>query len=707
MIACRRVRFRLPGLLLLLLLTVTACRDKAPAPAADPSSDAFGTLAADAVKLLVSHDGMVRVSLAELQKAGLAQDALDTGAINLTLQGTPVPYLIDGDGLVFYGQAPSSRYTATRAYIVRGGEAGLSMGSGPAAAAETVQQTVGQQITLEQNRIYTSNARNVDSEEVWYWEVIQPGAVTTISTTLPVVADAPATLQATFYGASYNQEVDLDHDLEVVVNDSPIGQIQWDGQAIHEATLAIPGGVLRSGNNVIRFDNSAPGAAFVDIMQLDRVTLSYSAPPQAVDDRLHIVDTAGTVPLTGFSSPPRVFDVSDPALPLLVTPADGGSLTVRADQSLLAVGPAGYGHPAATLGLRSSDWQSAANGADLLIITTDGLLPALDPLVAAREAEGLRVAAVPLAEIYDLFGYGEESPLPLARFIAYAYENWQAPAPRYLLLVGDATYDFRGYLGAPPANLVPSPIVKVAYSGETVSDSQLGDIDGDGIPEIAVGRWPVTEPEQVSDLIKRTLAYESGSASALAVFTADGTEEQFAVISDRLVSGSNLAETGVERLYGATATEVTEAWNQGAWLVTYTGHGSLDQWGRDDVLSQEAAASLGSDLTPPIVLQFTCLTGFFAHPRIQSLTEAMILNTQGPVLLLGASSLTLSTHQEPLAAGLLAALQDSEYPRIGDALLAAKRSLNVDNAGIREVSETFGLFGDPSAHVVRPAGSSG
>jgi hypothetical protein len=72
-------------------------------------------------------------------------------------------------------------------------------------------------------------------------------------------------------------------------------------------------------------------------------------------------------------------------------------------------------------------------------------------------------------------------------------------------------------------------------------------------------------------------------------------------------------------------------------------------------------------------------------------------------LLIGATSLTLSNHQEAFATPLLQALQDPAYTRIGDAFQHAKESLTIENNnGLREISDTFALIGDPSALVVRP-----
>src|SRR5690606_24164208 len=132
--------------------------------------------------------------------------------------------------------------------------------------------------------------------------------------------------------------------------------------------------------------------------------------------------------------------------------------------------------------------------------------------------------------------------------------------------------------GRSPQNVIPTFLIPVTFSGETVSDTRLADLDGDGQPDVALGRWPVDDASIVADLVERTLAYEKGKASALSIFSADGTEEQFSYFADSLIEQNNLAEANVVKLYGQPADALTTAWNEGAWLVTYNGHGSLDMW---------------------------------------------------------------------------------------------------------------------------------
>jgi hypothetical protein len=499
----------------------------------------------------------------------------------------------------------------------------------------------------------------------------------------------------------------MDHDFDLIVNGQMVTTIRWDGETSHTGEVELPGGLLRTGSNQIVLDNAVTGASFLDIMELNWLELDYAAPATAVNDRLQFSPAnTETITLDGFSGRPLLFDISQPAAPQQLTDwlyENNQAQVTAVGNEILAVGPRGFVSPHAVTPLRQSEWRNTQNQADLIIITTDELAPALAPLIAAREEQELTVALVPIAEIYDGFGYGTASPESIQQFVAYAYENWQQPSPRYLFLVGDATTDYHNYLGQAPRNHIPSLLVPVQYSGETVSDSRLADVDGDLKPDLAVGRWPVDSAKDVAGLVERTLAYEGGTAVNQTLFAADGTEARFAAIADRLGSESGLSVENRTILDGALASDVIAAWNEGAWLTTYIGHGSVERWGKEDVFFPEAVADLNA-ATPPIVLQLTCLTGLFAHPSLQSLSETMLLHEQGPVLLVGATSLTLSNHQEPFALSLLQALQDPSNERMGDAFQQAKQSLMVgENEGLREVSDTFALFGDPSARIVRPA----
>lgn len=686
-------------LIVLLLLPFLGCRQQ------ESSSPLAGAVSSTAVVLHISEDGVYRVNQAALQSTGLALDRLDADHVRLSTAGTAVPYHIQDDQLIFYGQAPTDRYTAVRPYILTVGEAGAVMETTAVVpAANPDLSELLQTLRLEENNEYLAEARREDDSDLWFWQKIGLQQKAELTFNLPSLSSQnAATMRLHLWGVTYDAAVENDHDFDLILNGQPLTTVSWDGQTYYTATVSIPAGLLKTGNNNLILDNTPPGAVVVDIMALNWIELDYMAPPTAVNDRIIFTNASGSVTLGGFSSEPVLLDAAVPNAPQLLTGWECGSrqacLTLHPEMHIAAVGAAGFRTPQEIRPLRASDWANPANQADLLIITTDALAPGLDELVAARQQQGLTVALIPVAEIYDEFGYSSPTPESIRAFVQHAHAAWQEPKPRYLLLVGDAASDYRNYLGRAPQNIIPPFMVPVEYSGETVSDSRLVDVNGDKKPDMAIGRWPVDSLAEVQSLVARTLAYELGQAPAQVLFTADGTEAQFAQIAHRLAEGNGL--TNMTLLTGATADEVITQWNQGAWLTAYIGHGSIRRWGKENVLSLEAISGLQASASS-IVVQLTCLSGLFAHPDETSITEIMMRHPQGPVLHVAATSLTLSTSQEIFANHLLRHLQDPAYIRIGDAFQDAKQALDVNNRGLLEISDTFALFGDPSALVVRP-----
>jgi hypothetical protein len=692
-------RSRLAAVALMALLGLAACRTR-PEVAVNPTPS--GGAPSSAVKISVSRTGLYRVPVAQLSAAGLGEEGLRPEELGLFLGDRSVPLWVEGPAVYFYGQAPADRYTSVATYVLRWSQAG---GGGSlmgreelTPAAGTPSLSIGQTQRLEQNQLYLSRAASAVAEP-WFWERLAPGLVVELPFSLPAALPDEGEVRIALWGLTSDGTVDPDHRVALALNDEPLGLVEWDGEEVVTATLPIPAGILQGGEN--RLTATVPGDTGneMDLSYLDWFEVDYLAPVRLIDGMLALPDVSGDWLIEDAA---LLFDVTDPADPLLlITPvSQEGRLDfhLAGSRSLVAVSREGGLLPGEMAPLRSWDRSVAAQGADYLIIAPAELIPELDRLVAARRGGGLSTAAMALEEIYDEFGAGSETPLAVRDFLGYASREWPLPHPRYLLLVGDATYDFRDYLGLSPDYTLPPLLVSASHSGETVSDSRLADLDGDGRPDLAVGRWPVASPEAVSALVDRTLAYErAGEVSSRALFAVDDSEPAFAGMSDRLVQAADLEESAIT-LQGVSADQVVDAWNRGAWLVTYTGHGSLNLWGKNELLSQAALAELVPNHRPPIVVHLTCLSGYFAHPLQSSLAEEMLWHPDGPVAVIAATSLTLSSYQEPFATALLEALADPSVVAVGDALLRAQQVPGID----QEVVDTFSLLGDPALVIARP-----
>ncbi|MDX1614216.1 MAG: C25 family cysteine peptidase [Candidatus Promineifilaceae bacterium] len=661
---------------------------------------------------MAKEEGPYLVDEELLRRMGSSIEGIRQNGVRLSHGSQAIPYLLRDDGLLFFAQSPTSRYAATRAYLLDFGAVGPLMKEAPAEpaiSAESFSRLI-QSERLERNRVYDGRARQgrtgADQDGPWYWETIQHGGTFETDFELPNPAPDRGTLRIRLRGVTDLNSVDPDHDVDITLNGLRIGQPTWDGDSHVVFTMDLTRSSMRPGQNRLTVDNSTPGNASVDVMQLDWIEITYES--SAVAGPLSVFESrGGPVQITGLDKSAVVMDISEELRPTILTGIDHEGdkvlLHTTAGMRLLVSTDDGFLQPD-IVPWRESNWQDPDRQADLLIVAPEALVSELEALTARRERQGLSVAVIPVEDIFDSFGHGQISPKAIQDFISYASTNWRTPAPAYLLLVGDATYDFRAYQSALPTLYVPSLMVETTFGGETLSDSRLADIDDDGRPDLAVGRLPVNSHRELQDYLHRLLNAEDSVPSDRLIFVADGSETQFALVTNDVLSATGLqGNQRVTQLTGGTADEVLRQWNQGAWLVNYVGHGSIERWGESDLFNTSAVDGLSPFEPPPIVIQMTCLTGYFGHPELRSLTESMLFDSDGPVTAFAATSLTLSSNQTPFGTALIQALMDPQTSLVGDALQQAKLSLNIEtNEELRVVSDTFSLFGDPSSPVLRP-----
>jgi hypothetical protein len=213
----------------------------------------------------------------------------------------------------------------------------------------------------------------------------------------------------------------------------------------------------------------------------------------------------------------------------------------------------------------------------------------------------------------------------------------------------------------------------------------------------------------VQIFVEKTLRYEENltqSEEAGVVAIADGQSASFR--QDAEVFLSLFDQSHPTQLYAPDAgvvganAQIKRNLEAGEWLVAYFGHGSVIMWGKDRLFTVEDVASLSTNRRLPVLLNMTCLTGLFTHPKTESLTEAMLWRPNGgAVAALAPSSLTLPTDQSFLSGALVDALQGGDGLRLGDMHLKARRAIPADTQGSLDVMMTFMLFGDPALQITR------
>ena len=87
----------------------------------------------------------------------------------------------------------------------------------------------------------------------------------------------------------------------------------------------------------------------------------------------------------------------------------------------------------------------------------------------------------------------------------------------------------------------------------------------------------------------------------------------------------------------AAKSQLIESLNRGLGILSYFGHGNIDQW-RGDLLTSSDAGALANGEMRPVVLAMTCLNGYFQDPVLESLAESLMKAERGGAVAVWASS---------------------------------------------------------------------
>ncbi len=423
----RCIRVALAALALALLLA--ACRSNAPRQA-DPSAPAAS------VKLLVENDGIYSVPADALRQVGFDLAALQPEALSLTRDGRPVAFQLVGQGknreLRFYGQAPElTAYTGQSVYRLApagSGAAGpaaiavrTAAPSGAAAATDvTVTSVVTATVRAEEQKQYDGMA--AAGEDRWLWQTIFAPSEIQVLIQAPHAATGEATLRVRLV-ANSSASVDPDHHLVLSLNGAQIADEKWDGAGPHVITATVPSGAVQPGENTLTIKAPGDTGAPADSVMLDWVELTYQRELVVDDGELAFGGQAGEYSLAASGELAALWDITDPDAPVALSDyawQDGHVRFASDGTRQRFIAAAELRKPAAIIPVTGGDLRDLPGGADLIIVTVPQFREALQPLVEARQQQGLRVAVVDVGQIYDAFSDGDPGPEAIRTFVQYA-----------------------------------------------------------------------------------------------------------------------------------------------------------------------------------------------------------------------------------------------------------------------------------------------
>jgi hypothetical protein len=262
-------------------------------------------------------------------------------------------------------------------------------------------------------------------------------------------------------------------------------------------------------------------------------------------------------------------------------------------------------------------------------------------------------------DICDEFSFGFAKPEAIKDFLFFVNQNWIAPSPSYLLLLGDANYDYKNKITPPPPvlreNLVPS-------YGNPVSDVwfTMWDSSNVNVPQMLVGRIPANSNEQVNfyldkhqiyidrkydDFNKRFLFFSGGDSNdpnQLELLKSANNYVLNNYVKPEPIGGEGIhfyKTINPPSNFGPyTREQIDNAIDSSGLFISYLGHSGTETW--DNGITEVADLKSAFNDRLNLISDFGCSTGKFAEPNVSAFSELFILgSTEGQAIgYLGNSS---------------------------------------------------------------------
>ncbi len=702
---------------------------------------------ADLYKLTVDADGIYRLDAAYLSTYTTNLAAWVVSNIHIFCQGAAIPLLYHdeddaafgtNDYVEFFGRGLNTRFSGDNIYWLcpwtNAGPIMPAVGNG----SGTLQTTAPFTEHFEENAYYEPELPDeYPDDDHWFFYdslwVIGPETNTLdFFPTLSGVAGGSATGLLTVALRGLNEGTNT---VRVWLNGAACPDAVWTG--LHQYAYAAPisqAGLLE-GTNTVTLSLIGDEETFSRDVLINWFEIAYTRDLTAANGALLFTNRAGGAAawqVGGFAAADvrvlRVGDTGDVAVAVVTNVTVSGAgpyAAVFADNA-----PAGAAYalaaanalrrPAACVAEESSNLRSATNQADYLIIAYEPFRETLAPLIADRAARGLNVKVVGLTDVYDDFNFGIRSPYAIRDFLDYARQYWRKPAPMYVLFAGDTSYDYRDYEDVGAVDYLPTKMIHDVF-GEVPSDNWFVSLvaTNTGSEDMFVGRFPARSTNDLARMIQKTLDYEAADPEApwarRAAFVADNGDPEYERICAATAGWlpTHYVATNIwVRTYAQPTDcrpEILAAFNSGALLIEYAGHGSYSKWAHEGIFRNEDIAALTNAATTPLVVTPTCMNGYFvtpAHYNRECMAEQLIrTNRVGAAACLSPSGWSAPPEQRVLAEGLFQAIFAEGAFEAGPAVARAKQLL-LEQHGTNGlmVANTYVLFGDPALRLRRWSG---
>jgi len=537
-------------------------------------------------------------------------------------------------------------------------------------------------------------------------------------------ADAAGRIEFELVGSINFPGDEPDHHVQMVLNGVTVLDQRFDGLETLSAGADLPAGVVKQSGNELRIILPGDTGFFIDRVVVDEVVVSattplagqasyqFNAPNASIGYQVELQGAADQAEVYAFTNTGALSRVeasvdSAGALRFAALPFEPDG--ARGETLGYAVGTPDAWTDVTDISVTTPQTLHQEPADYLLIAHPNFMGDKLTEFVELKTEQGFVPRTVDYLNIVDTYGYGNDTPQALENFLARAQSEFEFAN---VLLVGGQTYDYLDINDQGIVNFIPTHYRPVSIFQFAPTDNPYADLDNDNLPDVAIGRWPVRDNQDLADIVDKTKAWhENRNAEAFqdALLIAQPNDQRDLNFSDQLTGRvalplGELAEFDqIEKLEiqaagAGTADPVAQARQQilnsidnGTDLISFNGHGSTAAWGFQGIVNTEFVQSLDNAGQPVVVMPLACYTTYYESPTVNSLAHQwMFAGNTGAVAVHGASVLGEFRENAIFAERFLRHSKD--VSTMGEAIKNAKRAMSSRNSML----DNWALLGDPA-----------
>lgn len=559
------------------------------------------------------------------------------------------------------------------------------------------------------------------------------------------------TLTYNIRGISYRSQ-NPDHHLKIKINGNQIDEIYFDDYYFFEKTINFPQSFLGVGNQTIDLTVEVQNPAEIGIdgdgIQTNWFEITYLRDFSSYENELFFNTPAGNwqVIIPDFSSNDIILlNINNSKNPIFCLNAEIQNFALKFENTSSTNNKYISMIPLTPTGLIPYQPKNLLNeNPKYLIITPKDWASSsiLQDYLNFRQAQGLTTKLVSIEDIYDQFNFGIFSPFPIKTYLQNLYNKSNPPELTYVLLIGDAEYDYKDYRGDGNLNFIPT-LMKANtghsdrtfnpyayYSFENFYGTFLG---GDSLPEILIGRIPAKNQQEMETVLTKIKNYETNlpNKSYLKNFfhISDCRDGYWFNLAQNTNSSYLQTPFSLENMYltdppynqnpgtcnsnyididqdNNSIKDTIDKFNEGKGFVSFIGHGSFTFWSDFIILkSPEDMGYLNNTNFPFVVLNSNCYTGAFYHSfYTNSILEDLLLRNTGAVSAFGPGTfMFLFQINNPIEPIYKSFFSYEKERNLG--LLYYQAFLALESLGNDRLTQGFVAFSDPKINYPIPTPS--